>query len=213
MLREIVAERARPDGAAPEVAARLVLEPHDLRQHVQEARRQEIAPLREQRAEHAGAIAAAPFEPAVVGRNRKAHVGGLGRNIEPGEHGGEIRVVQFIVDDEAGVHRKRRSIVIDVDGGSMAAGALILFKQHDVMARAVEREARADAGNAGSNNSDTHVDPFAEGRKFSGRRCAPCRCSHRPAARRSSLPSCAQWRSRRSCRHTSCATSGRAAGP
>ena len=70
---KVVAKRALADGARFQVGPCALLEAQDLEQHLQEARRQQVAALGEERAQHVFALAAAPFEPAAIGGDGKTH--------------------------------------------------------------------------------------------------------------------------------------------
>ena len=125
---EIAADRAVRELAGGAILDALAVEAQHLAQHPQEGRREEIALLREDRTD----IGAAPFEPAAVERQRKAHVAALRGDAELGKHCREIGIVELVVDDEAGVDRDMPAVIVDVDGRGMAAGPRIGLEQRDV---------------------------------------------------------------------------------
>ena len=71
------------------------------------------------------AAAAFPLEAAGVGRDRKAHAAFHGLDFKMGEQRGQVGIIQFVVDDEADIDRKRRStwsMVTEVSPRGSVAG-------------------------------------------------------------------------------------------
>jgi hypothetical protein len=102
--------------------------------------------------------AALPFETAGVRRHRKTHAGIHRLDAEMGEQRREIRIVQFVIDDEADIDRKPRSIIVDGDGVAVSAGTEFAIIDRD---RIVLRQGLGGgvAGNSRSDYRDSHLAP------------------------------------------------------
>src|ERR1700687_5768556 len=116
-----------------------------------ERRPEYIALLREQRANGV----ALPLERAVARGKAQAHGARLRFDAEVAKEGREIWVVEFVVNDEAGVDGDGRALIIDLDGVAMSADARVFFIEHDVVT-AVQRPRRAHARNSRTYDGDTH---------------------------------------------------------
>ena len=102
-------------------------EADDVGHHAPVARPEEVAAL----AEEAIEIAPAIFHRAVIGRDRKAHVGGGGVDADMAEEGREVGVVLLVIDDKAGIDRHRAIGRQRVDGiGVSAQPGRILDQRH-----------------------------------------------------------------------------------
>jgi hypothetical protein len=66
--------------------------------------------------------AALPLEPPGIGRDGKAHAAFHRLDAEMVEHRREIGIVQFVIDDEAGVDRDLFTVIVDDDGVATVTG-------------------------------------------------------------------------------------------
>ena len=142
----IVAQARRIALLAQEVAERLFVEPlreherrrrsvklHDVADHPPHAQRRDVAPVREQSVEPGARIFEAP-PPARIERSGERHVAFLRRDAEMIEHGGEVRIVRFIVDDEARIDRHLAFRTIGDDRVRVSARPRGLLVDRDVVA-------------------------------------------------------------------------------
>ena len=153
MPREVIGERALAHRASAHIGDSALLKGRDLEQHGDVARRDEIAALREQTVGDVeptawAGVAAAPFVAPVIDRDGKAHRRGLRRDAEIREQPGELRIVHLVVDDE--------TRMVDIDRRGMAAGSVRRFVDDDLVPAFAQREGGAVAGNAGTDDGDTH---------------------------------------------------------
>ena len=81
----------------------------------------------------ARAVAAGIFERAVLHRDGEGHAAGFGRDAQVAEQSGQVRIVLFVVDDEARVDRDPRATVCDFDRMAVAAQARLGLEQKDAM--------------------------------------------------------------------------------
>ena len=84
-----------------QITRRLAIEPHQVGQHPPEPGRGQIALLRKQPAQITPGI----FQPTLVQRNRKTHVGGPCRHAQMVKQRGQVGIGRRVVDDEPGVDR------------------------------------------------------------------------------------------------------------
>jgi hypothetical protein len=121
---EIVTKREACKFSRRVILDALLVEGQDVAQHPQIGRRQQMARLCEQAPGGFEPVVAAalPLETAGVRRHRKSHAGIDRLDAEMGEQRREIRIIQFVVDDEADIDRKPRSVIVDGDGMAVAAG-------------------------------------------------------------------------------------------
>ena len=77
----------------------------------------------------------------------------LHRHAQMAEHAPRVGIVRPVEDDEAGVDRNARAVIIDRDGAAVAADARRLLIDRDVVVR-VEQIGRAQAGNARPDDRD-----------------------------------------------------------
>ena len=105
------------------------VEAQDLAQHPQEARRGGIAALSEDGVQ----IDARPFPHAAIKRKREAHVACFGAHAKVIEQRREVRIVQLVVDDEAGVDRDRPLAEVDLIRVGVAAQPVFGFVQHHLV--------------------------------------------------------------------------------
>ena len=126
---EIVAERGMELFQHREIARRLAIEAVQILEHRPEARTEQIS----LRGEQAGQRGSGIFQFAVRQRHGKGHVGKLRRNAKMGEQSGEIRVGQFVIDDEAGIDGDVAFRAGDRNGIRVSADAAIAFIDGDVV--------------------------------------------------------------------------------
>ncbi len=98
--QEAAERRALP--AAADQLAGLAVEADQIAQHAVKARVERVRRAREQPAGPGGR----PFEAAAAVGDGEAHVGRLRGDPELGQHALEVRVVELVEDDEAGVDRE-----------------------------------------------------------------------------------------------------------
>src|SRR5712672_4381660 len=101
-LSKIVAERKPGQSSSLVVLDALLVEGQDVAQHPEIRRRQQVSRLREQALGglEPTVAAALPLEIAAIGGDRKAHAAFHGLDIEMREQRGQVRIVQFVIDDE-----------------------------------------------------------------------------------------------------------------
>src|SRR5205085_7500292 len=75
------------------------------------------------------------------------------------EQGGQSGVVQFVVDDEAGIYRDRRAVIVDRDRVAVTARAKLAVVDGDWIAFR-QGPGRGIAGNSRSDNRDPHALPL-----------------------------------------------------
>src|ERR1700760_2413472 len=75
-----------------------------------------------------------------------------------GEQRGQVRVVQFIVDDKADIDRDRRAVVVDRNGMTVAAGTKLAVVNRDRIALR-QCPCRGIAGNTRTDYRDPHASP------------------------------------------------------
>ena len=138
----------------------LPVEGQDVAQHPEIGRRQQVAWLRKQAPRGFAPVdaAALPLEAAGVGGDRKAHAAFHGLDAEMGEQRRQVGIVQFVIDDEADIDRKRRPIVIDGDGVAVAAGPEFAIVDRDRIALR-QGPGGGIAGNSRSDHRDPHSMP------------------------------------------------------
>jgi hypothetical protein len=73
-----------------------------------------------------------------------------------GEHRREVGIVELVVDDEAGIDRDRRAVIVDGDGMAVASGAQLAVIDPDRIALR-KCPGRGIAGNSRSDNRDAHL--------------------------------------------------------
>ena len=136
--REVVGQQARREMPGTEIAAKgqpgqfafgvipgaLGVEGEDIAEHPQIGRRQQVATSRKQACGGLAPIVAAalPLKAAGVRGHRKAHAAFDGFDAEVGEHGGQIRIVQLVIDDKADIDRQRGAVIVDSHGMAVPAG-------------------------------------------------------------------------------------------
>ena len=150
LLVQVVAQR-RPGAWHVEQGRAVAVEAHDLAHHAQEARRNQVAPLAEQRAQAGGVV----FQPVAGVLHRKAHGGRLRWHAEFIEQPREQGIVAPVEHDEAGVHvvlaaGLRHAVRVGVS----AQAGLSLEQHHLVLAR--QPPGRAESGNATAHDRDPH---------------------------------------------------------
>ena len=93
------------EAAAAKVYDALSAEGGDLSQHPQVGWGEKIGRLSKQACPGRPPIiaAAAPFEAAAIGGHRKAHAACDRLDAKAGEHPGQVRIVELVVDDEADI--------------------------------------------------------------------------------------------------------------
>ena len=72
------------------------------------------------------------------------------------EQRAQVGIIQFVVDDEACIHRDANAIVIDIDCVAVAAGADFLFVNRDLMPR-LQELFHADRSNVARAARDQHI--------------------------------------------------------
>ncbi len=95
----------------------------------------------------------------MVQGERKAHVAVMGLHVEMREQRGQVRVIELVVDNEAGVDGKWGAIVVDVYGRGMPAGSFLCLIQCHVMDVA-DSPGGGRAGNSRTNNSNFETPGF-----------------------------------------------------
>ncbi len=144
---EIIAERR--SFHLFEMARRLGVETADVEEHRPEARAEQILLLRKESEK----VIACIFERAICERHGESHLRRLGRDPEMIEKRGEVRIGGLVVDDEAGVDRDLALATGDVDRIAVAAGAVVLLDDRDIMG-AGQEPGRRQARHAGSHDSN-----------------------------------------------------------
>ena len=117
-------------------------------------------PLREQSARGLEPVvaAASPLETAGIRRHRKAHAAVDGLDAEMSEQRRQVRIVHFVVDDEADVDRNRRAVIVDADGMAVAAGPEFAVVDGDrIMIR--QGPGRGIAADSRPDHRDSHFCP------------------------------------------------------
>ena len=94
----------------------MLVEPQDIRQHPQKARRDEVAPLCEQRVERGQTV----FHPPAIDGGTKAHAAGDIGDVQLVEQAHKVGVVHLVEHDETGIDRLIAPLARD-DGAGMAA--------------------------------------------------------------------------------------------
>ena len=164
--REFAPGKVLAEGEACEVPRGVVfdasaIEGQDVAQHPQVGRRQQVARLREQSPRGLAPIVAAalPLEPPGVRRDRKAHAALHGRDPEMREQRLEVRIVQFVVDDESDIDRDRGAVVIDGDGVAVPAGPdFAVVDRHPIALR--QGPGGGVAGDSRPDNRNPHSSPL-----------------------------------------------------
>ena len=82
-------------------------------------------------------------------RDGKAHVGRLRSDPELGQHALEVRVVELVEDDEAGVDRQPPPGCLDLDRVGVPTRVFARLEDVDVMSRAVELRGGDESGDTG----------------------------------------------------------------
>ena len=137
-------------------ALRLRVELHHVAHQQAEARPEDIAAL----AQYGVEVLRAPFQPAVANGGGEGHVAGMGGHVQMREQARQVGIVGTVEDDEAGIDRNARAIIIDGDGAAVAADPGRLFINRDLVI-GVQKEGAAQSGNAGAENRN-----FAHGPAF-----------------------------------------------
>src|SRR6185437_5310406 len=75
------------------------------------------------------------------------------------EQPGEAGVIELVVDDEAGIDRERRAVIVDRDGMAVASKPGFAFINRDGAALR-QRPCRGIAGDSRSNNGNAHFPAF-----------------------------------------------------
>ena len=132
-----------------QLAGRLAVEPQEVAQHQKETGTDQVAPLREQAVE----IGASIFQAASVERDRKGHLGRLGRDTEMREKCRQVWVGGLIEDDEPGVDGLRTVAAGDIDRVGVPAETRCALEDGDTMPLA-EKPRRRHARDAGADHRD-----------------------------------------------------------
>ena len=131
------------------------VEVQDIADQKAELRTQQIAPLTENRV----GVLCAPFQPAFADRGGERHVALLHRHVQMPEHGRELGIVLLIEDDEAGVDRNLRAVIVDGQRARVAADPVCLLIYRDVVL-AVQDVGGAEARNPCADDRDLCHVPF-----------------------------------------------------
>jgi hypothetical protein len=110
------------------IARSLTVKAQDVGQHPPEARRNEIASLRE----YTGEAGATPLKGAVVQAGRKRHVTGGGLNTQSLKPGLQARISAVIKNNKASIDRKVSALYTDLLGMGMATQTVVGFKDSDL---------------------------------------------------------------------------------
>src|SRR6188472_4604229 len=148
-VREEATER-RPWSAAADELADLAVESDQIAQHAVKTGVERVCRAREQPPWPGGR----PLEPTAAVRDGEAHVGRLGGDPELGQHALEVRVVELVEDDEAGVDRQLPPGCRDVDRVGVPTRIFARLEDVDVMSRAVELRGGDEAGDTGPDDGD-----------------------------------------------------------
>ena len=73
------------------------------------------------------------LEAAAADGDGKAHIAFLHRHRQMAEHGAEVWIIGYIVNDEAGIHGNLRAVIIDFYRARMAARDGIFFVDRNVV--------------------------------------------------------------------------------
>ncbi len=142
---EVVAQGGHPFAKGAGVGRGMAVEAPDVAQHRPEPPRHQVARLGEQAHRRIGPV----LERPIVERHREAHLGAPGRDPEMPEEGGEVGIVDLVVDDEAHVDRRGASL----DRVAVAAQATFgLIDRHPM--RLAEQPGRRHARNARADHRD-----------------------------------------------------------
>ena len=125
------------------VGQRSAVEDRDIAEHAPETGLHRIGRLGQRSLN----IAAAIFQLSAIDGYRERHVAATGRYVEPLEKPAQVRVVDAIEDDEAGVHRDIPSAGLHGDRSGMAARAIRCLEQDDLVSTR-QQPCGAEAGNA-----------------------------------------------------------------
>ena len=121
------------------------VEPHDVGQHVPEARPQQVTTL----GEDAVQVVAAPFQPCLRHLHGERHLRARRLHIQLIKQADQVRVGALVEDEEAGVNALGDAIKLDVDLVGMAAEMAACFKERDLRFRG-QRMGHRQARNAGA---------------------------------------------------------------
>ena len=168
---EVVAEGGTWTFCA-EQGARLAVEPQDVADESEEARREEIAALAEEGREGGGVV----LEPARLVAHREAHVRRLRAHAELVEHPREEGIVRGIEDDEPGVDAVGAGADPNLVRVGVAAEILVRFVERDRVAPP-EKPGTREPRNAGAYDGDPlnfHHEPLSVARLGLGRTARSC---------------------------------------
>ncbi len=126
---QIFAEGHRPVVEPPEIGGGGMIEAPQVAQHRPEAWAEQVARPPEERRQARAAI----FHLGVVERHGEGHVGRQGRNLQVSEQRRQVRIGEFVVDDEAGVHRRGGARHLDIHRVAVAAESPAGLVENHVM--------------------------------------------------------------------------------
>jgi len=132
----------------------VLVQPQHRQQHPDVRRREHQQRLGEDLGQ---VFVASPFDAAVLDADAERHVGVLPRHADVVEEAVEVRVIDRVADDEAGVDRQRAGLrVLNVDGVGVPADPGGCFEKAHVVALAQVMRC-AEPRDAATDNRDLHV--------------------------------------------------------
>ena len=151
MRIEQLAQRAlRRLRAFSQMRVGIPVEAQQVADHPDEARREQIARLRE----HCAEIGAGPLQLPAVSADAKGHLGLVALHAELAEQANQVRVGLAVEDQKAGVHRSGGAIERHVHRVGMPAKAPVTLVQRHPVALALQQPGGAQPGHPGADHGD-----------------------------------------------------------